>query len=438
MSNALAVAGVTAVLKDLLNDGVVNADLSALGTFNVSSLPPDRLLAANGTEQNRLNIFLWKVAPNTAYSNTRLPSRDNEGSRLTNPFLALDLYFLLTATGAAELNAEIFLGFGMQVLHETPVLSRDAIRQSLNAGGVDGNLLPPAYQQLAAADLADQFERIRITLIPDSDDMFTKLWPAFNTALRPSALYHVSVVLIESRQTERAAPPVLNIGQRVEQMRLPRVTRVRLQPIANTLPVEHGVITPGSRIAIDGSGLIAPLMRVEIGDQQLSAEAGGNQARIAVTLPANMTAGIKRLRVIHFYEGLNPADLRPLETSNTSAVVVSPVIAETAPNTPDITVAGTVTSGLFNGQVTVVMDHQVGSDQVAEILFMALPSAPEPFSRAYEAERRTTVTNSLSFRVNAIAAGDYLVRIRIDSAESEMSMGASGFNGPVITLATGP
>ena len=31
MSNALAIAGVTAVLRDLLDDGLVNASLDALG-----------------------------------------------------------------------------------------------------------------------------------------------------------------------------------------------------------------------------------------------------------------------------------------------------------------------------------------------------------------------------------------------------------------------
>jgi hypothetical protein len=438
MSNALAIASVTMVLRDLLNDGVVNADLSALGNVNVTCVPPDRLIAGDGSELNRLNIFLWKVSPNTAYTNTRLPSRSTDGARLTNPFLALDLHYILTATGTAELNAEILLGFGMQVLHETPVLTRDAIRQSLGAGAVVATLLPEAYRQLVASDLADQFERIRITPVPDNEDMSTKLWPAFNTALRPSALYHASVVLIESRQTQRAAPPVLTVGDRVVQMRQPRITRVRLQAVVNTVPVEHGIIVPGSRIAIDGSGLLAPLMRVEAGDRQLAPEPNGEQARIAVVLPADITVGLKQMQVVHLYEGLSPTDLRPLETSNVAAIVISPLIAETVPGTPDVTVAGTVTGGLFNGTVTVGMNHPVGRDQVAEILFSALPTAPEPFSRAYDADRRTAVGTSLTFQVGGIAAGNYVLRIRIDAAESEMTMGVNGFDRPVITLAAGP
>ena len=46
MSNALAIASVTRLLKDLLNDTLVNGDISGdIGTdVIVTSLPPDRVL----------------------------------------------------------------------------------------------------------------------------------------------------------------------------------------------------------------------------------------------------------------------------------------------------------------------------------------------------------------------------------------------------------
>ena len=44
MSNALAIASVTAVLKDLLDNGVVDNSLSStVGEVTVSVLPPDRI-----------------------------------------------------------------------------------------------------------------------------------------------------------------------------------------------------------------------------------------------------------------------------------------------------------------------------------------------------------------------------------------------------------
>ena len=56
MSGALAIAGVTAALKDLLNDGLLNHDLSSLGSFSVTAQAPDRINTGNN-EANLLNVF---------------------------------------------------------------------------------------------------------------------------------------------------------------------------------------------------------------------------------------------------------------------------------------------------------------------------------------------------------------------------------------------
>ena len=51
MSNALALAAVTAVLKDLLDNGLIDRNVSATigGPVTVSALPPDRV-KSNGDE----------------------------------------------------------------------------------------------------------------------------------------------------------------------------------------------------------------------------------------------------------------------------------------------------------------------------------------------------------------------------------------------------
>src|SRR6185436_10358978 len=146
MSTALAIASVTAVLRDLLNNGLIDHDVSAtLGNVTVSSLPPDRVDITSQNQQSRLNVFLYQVTPNAGWRNVGLPSRNANGDRLSNPPLALNLHYLLTAYGALELHAEILLGYGMQLLHETPVLTRTAIRMSLAPPTAVGpvNSLPP-------------------------------------------------------------------------------------------------------------------------------------------------------------------------------------------------------------------------------------------------------------------------------------------------------
>src|SRR5438045_3368460 len=99
MAGPFAIAAVTAVLKDLLNDGMANHDLSALSNVTVTALPPDRIPATNADEKSQLNLFLFQVAPNLSWRNVGLPSRGTNGERLTNPPLALDLRYLVTAYG---------------------------------------------------------------------------------------------------------------------------------------------------------------------------------------------------------------------------------------------------------------------------------------------------------------------------------------------------
>ena len=160
MSNALAIAGVTAVLKDLLNNGLIDHNVTGAvgGNVTVTALPPDRVVAPGAQEGNQLNLFLHQVTPNAGWRNAGLPSRDERGERLTNPPLALDLHYLLTAYGAEDLHAEILLGYAMQLLHETPILSRQAIRTALVPSPVSATILPPALRALSSADLAEQAE----------------------------------------------------------------------------------------------------------------------------------------------------------------------------------------------------------------------------------------------------------------------------------------
>ena len=212
MSNALAIAAVTAALKDLLNDGLLNNDLSSLGSFAVTATPPDRI-ATGANEPNQLNLFLYQVTPNMGWRNAALQSRDGSGARVGNPPLALDLHYLLSAYGAQDLNAEVLLGYAMQLLHDTPVLARQQLRTVL--GGVspiDGSLLPSPFGSLSAVALAEQIELLKIVPVFLTAEDLSKLWTAMQARYRPSMAYLVSVVLIQGDGPARTAPPVLTRG----------------------------------------------------------------------------------------------------------------------------------------------------------------------------------------------------------------------------------
>jgi hypothetical protein len=209
MSTALAIAGVSAVLRDLLNDGLIQHNaVGVLGSsVTVSVGPPDRVVPADGSEASQLNLFLYQVTPNAAWRNEGLPARDNTGrQRLANAPLALDLHYLVSAYSGADLHGEILLGYAMQLLHETPVLSRQAIRRALTPSPDVGSQLPPALRALAASGLDSQLEQIRITPVSLNTEELSKQWTATQSHLRPTAAYMASVVLIEAAEPIPQAP----------------------------------------------------------------------------------------------------------------------------------------------------------------------------------------------------------------------------------------
>ena len=215
MSTALAIAGVTAVLRDLLNDGVINHNISGLlgSSVSVSVLAPDRVVATSGIEASQINLFLYLVTPNPGWRNEALASRDASGRlRLSNPPLALDLHYLVSVYSGGDLHAEILLGYAMQLLHEMPVLTRDAIRTALSPSPGVGTALPPALRALVDSGLEDQVELIKLTPQYLNTEEMSKLWTAMQSHFRPTAAYTASVVLIEAQQPVRSPLPVLSRG----------------------------------------------------------------------------------------------------------------------------------------------------------------------------------------------------------------------------------
>ena len=107
MTTAYGIAAVTAILRELLNDGIVEHSLSGIlsSLVGVSTMPPDRFIPATGVEPTQLNLFLHRVSANPGWRNEGLPARDASGrQRLANAPLSLDLHYLLSAYGAGDLH----------------------------------------------------------------------------------------------------------------------------------------------------------------------------------------------------------------------------------------------------------------------------------------------------------------------------------------------
>jgi len=418
MSNALAIAGVTAVLRDRLNDGLVNHNVTGVlgSTVTVSVDPPDRVVPADSSEASQLNLFLYQVTPNQGWRNAGLPSRDGSGRhRLTNPPLALDLHFLISAYSAADLHAEILLGYAMQLMHEFPVITREMIRTALNPSPDVGVDLPPALQALANCGLADQVEKLFITPQFLNGEEMSKLWTATQASLRPSAAYQVSVVLIEATESTRPTTPVLTRGP--VDLVSGRERGVVVTPdLIPPLPTIEAVVPDGKQPVVrldesvslqghhlDGGSRQVRLRNDRFGIDELLAASGTSAAD-------NMLFSIPSARANDFPVGVYdvtallvmPGETDPRETNRMACII--------APNITNLPLSVARVAG--DAAINLTFTPALRAGQTVSLLLGQSEIAPQTI---------IAPATSLDFVAEGAAAGAPLARLRIDGIESPVA-----------------
>lgn len=427
MSSPLAIGAVSAVLRNVLDNGIVE-QLPPLGTtVNVTATAPDTIKLDAPDEPPQLNIFLHQVTPNPGWRNRDLPSRAGNGERVANPPLALDLHYLITAYGRSDFQAEILLGYAMHLLHERPMLDREAIRRALDPSPLDVSMLPPTFQVLAASDLADQVEAIRITPSVMPVEEMSKLWAAIQSHYRPSAAYQVSVVLIDAKRPARSPLPVLSRGA-VDPVTLrdrgvvvnadmlpPLPTLFHAAPDAKQTVARLGEPITVTGVRLAGTGATALLShRLVTPPIELPVAPNVSGTEFTLTLPGDAAAqttfvpGLWQLSV-----RLTPTgEANPRETNGIGLLLAAdPVIAADATlGLP----AATAVRGGTPPQVTVTMRSrpQVRLGQRATL---ALDTTTA------EAAPRTSAGDPLVFVFpNSVPDGDRWIRLRVDGVDSPL------------------
>ena len=446
MSNALAIAAVTAVLADLLNNGIIDQKASASvgAPVTISTLPPDRIETGE-KETACLNLFLYHIAHNPGWRNVGLPSHNQASDRVDNPPLPLDLYYLLTAYGKNGLDAEILMGYGMQLLHETPILTRNAIRKSLGppSPAVDGSILPGVKSELAAAELAEQVELIKITPHAMSSEEIIKLWTAIQTKYRTSAVYHVSVVLIESTLSIKSSLPVHGRKIYVMPFKQPVIDQVLSQAKEDDPARSNQQILSGHRLILMGNQLRGDRTSVKIDGGEIDAANVFDieDSRIAFLLPGNLRAGIHSLQIAHKMMMGDPAQEHSGSESRVTSFVLSPTITAVEKSAVTSEIVDTVT--LYSLDITLTIAPLVGKKQrvllcLNEYQKISVPakaySVKAPMDNGISQPAQET-TDSIKFAVTKVVAGTYFVRIQIDGAESPLDFteGSATF-GPTVTI----
>jgi hypothetical protein len=245
MSNALAIAGTSAVLYQILNNVFAS---TTFGSVTVTALAPDIVQSSqNSVPALQVNLFLHQVTPNPGWRNVDLPSVSADGkSRLRNQPLALDLHYLLTAYGRENFEAEALLGYAVQALHQTPVLARGDIQTALNPPPSAGN--STLNGSLDLAGLADQVEMLKVTPATLGREEMAWLWTALKADYRPTFPFQVTVVLIQAESPTNAPLPVATRSIVAQASLLPSI-------VAVTPPSGKSAASLGDSVTVSGTGL---------------------------------------------------------------------------------------------------------------------------------------------------------------------------------------
>lgn len=431
MSTAHAIAAVTKVLVRVVDESMKAASLPGIvgGDVLVSALSPARVDLTQANDPNQLNLFLYLALPNQGGSGFDLPTRDSSGARLKNTPLALDLYYLVTAYGTEDFFAEIILGHAMQVLHENPILARDAIRARLEPPGAPSN----ADMALADAGLAEQVEQVKVSPEKLSTEEISRLWSALGAEYRTSVAYRVTVILIEARASTKTALPVLARGVYVLPFNPPKIERLAVKVEPDDIASETAPILPGNILVLYGKNLLGQITRIVVDGESLDApEAFFSAASAGFPLPGTLRAGPHGVQIAHEVAmGDPPVPHRGTE-SNVVAFLLRPVIS--APVTASAQ------------EITVTLSPAVTAQQRVRVLLNQLDPAPgapalafgfaAPVSNGIDVAGGDFETDSIDFEYADVPAGTYLVRVQVDGADSvlDVDAGTGKFSGPTVDV----
>jgi hypothetical protein len=403
MSNALAIAAVTATLRSLIEAGV-EADPSISGV-TVTTRPLDTARVSEAT--NQVNLFLYHTVINPTWRNMDIPRTVHPGSHDHTP-LPLNLYYMMTAYHGNDEDGAVsngrlqgstrLLGLAMSALHDHGVLDAEAINANI-----------PMLDQ---ADYPfQQVERVRITPHPISIDEMSKLWSSFQTEYRTSVAYEVSVVLIESTRPRRAALPVLRRGTNDEGVFVVPISAPSLAEVQ--IPNRKAAAELGDLLTIIGGNLGAEGLTVQIHhlelDQPLTLipEPDRTNQRLHLqlpdpavdpTAPSTWAAGFCVLNATVQRPGLPPW------RSNAIPFGLAPLITSRAP----------ASAPAGNVSITVTCAPQIRDGQRVTLLVGEREFEPASVSTPANPTAETT----LVFNTTALAAGNHPLRLRVEGVDS--------------------
>ncbi len=418
MSNSLAIAGVTSSIRYVLERSLQAPHPGPVGGARVTTLRPNELSGTDLASGVGINVFCFMASPNHAWNLSDLPTRRGDGSLSSRPTAALDLHYLLTCYGDDNaLEPQRLLGRTVVALKTTSVLTRDVVLAALALYGEE-----TATSFLTDSDLADEIELVKLSPTPLSLEEMSKLWGVLDTPYLLSLTYLATVVLVAADVTPTVALPIRRPQLTAAPAATPRVESV------TTDPLDEPVVT-GTTLVVSGRDLVPTTdatTSLAIGPAELSPEAGATATDLRVILDATVPAGLHVLSVRH-RSPAGPAGSPPSRVtaaSNAVPLLVRPTVTVGATTATTVTLP--VTPALRAGQrATVFLGRISGGDpdDPRDVTFVLPP-----------VDVAEAPMESVAVPRDGIPDGTWLVRMRVDGADSLPGLIGEVYGSPSLTL----
>jgi Pvc16 N-terminal domain len=436
MSNHLAIATVTATLARIIQTGIQSATGSAP---KVTMLQPS---AGSAIPETGVNVYLYQVTPNTSYINSDLTHRRPKGDLIRRAQIGVDLSYMLTVYGDEQrMEAQIFMSAILRTLVDYPFLTSSMFQETID---------DPQYDFLYGSTLPEQNERVRLTPLALNSSEAFQIWSQLPQAKSTLAiLYQATVVLIEGNAMGDVPMPVSERRTYVGQNQ-PYIDR-----LAQDGKDPRAAITLLSKLSIFGRNFDSADTKVRIGQTIVTPQAINNN-QLTLNLKelqgVNLQVGVQSLQVLHSPPNRPAPNDRKGEPdfaieSNAIAFILCPSIKGEAQvvNRPP---SGGWLGGVFqssnrdprNGEIILKVDNIVTPSQRALITMNRLLTSETKdnlISFIFSATDRQTDTNELTFPFERLQPGEYLIRVQIDGADSELLVDTRP-NSPTLGQFVGP
>lgn len=402
MSNTLALATLVALLESRITT-LTNAN--GLASVTVSTDHPRGEMPDAG-----VYIKPYHIQPNASLSNDDLPTRRGDGTLLKRPRLAINVHILLSFVGSGSYEAERLAGLVLTHLHAHPVITQQEIGDYL--------AVLSAEDPLAAADLGDQLERVKLTPLWLNVEDLSRVWGLFNQSFYGlSVAYEASVILLDSDVQPSHPLPVAATNVGVIPSVAPQLTEVR------SSERRQPIVLLGESLVLRGTSLKGEVTQIRVGQQTfLPSESAFTPGQVTLPVTAGMgiPAGVHAVQIVHRLrlDG-TPASERTVASSGALVMALAPSISSLH-----------ATGGLSTYEIRLVSSPPPSPDQDVALMLDKVGGGEHHLLTEWHDDAGTLV-----FSTSEASAGVYLVRLRIDGAISiPVPAGAGGFDTPEVTL----